>query len=179
MTELIGPRIGTKTFFGFLTQPTRFGSSPSGRTQTKVKTLWDADVVVGGWSKAERSRSSAFGSLLVGACVDHGLSFLGSVGTGFPHRQHVSPVGSSANRHSSDARYRSAGSSSYERLVGEAVEGSPVDPGGEGGVPRADICEQAEGRVVQGLARPRSAGWGDLISGTQHRLAWFAEVTKH
>ncbi|MDQ4024983.1 MAG: non-homologous end-joining DNA ligase, partial [Actinomycetota bacterium] len=53
------------------------------RDWQKIKTLWDADVVVGGWSKGEGNRSSTFGSLLVGAYADEGLCFLGSVGTGF------------------------------------------------------------------------------------------------
>lgn len=54
-----------------------------GRDWLKVKTLWDADVVVGGWSRGEGNRSSTFGSLIVGAYSDDGLHFLGSVGTGF------------------------------------------------------------------------------------------------
>jgi bifunctional non-homologous end joining protein LigD len=53
------------------------------RDWLKVKTVWEADVVVGGWSKGEGSRSSTFGALLAGAYTDEGLSFLGSVGTGF------------------------------------------------------------------------------------------------
>jgi bifunctional non-homologous end joining protein LigD len=53
------------------------------RDWQKIKTTWEADVVVGGWSKGEGNRSSTFGSLLVGAYSDEGLCFLGSVGTGF------------------------------------------------------------------------------------------------
>ncbi|MDQ3952231.1 MAG: non-homologous end-joining DNA ligase, partial [Actinomycetota bacterium] len=53
------------------------------RDWLKIKTTWEADVVVGGWSKGEGNRSSTFGSLLVGAYSDEGLHFLGSVGTGF------------------------------------------------------------------------------------------------
>ena len=53
------------------------------REWLKIKTTWEADVVVGGWSKGEGNRSSTFGSLLVGAYSDEGLHFLGSVGTGF------------------------------------------------------------------------------------------------
>lgn len=49
----------------------------------KVKTIYEADVVIGGWSRGEGSRSSAFGSLLVGAYDGDGLRFIGSVGTGF------------------------------------------------------------------------------------------------
>jgi bifunctional non-homologous end joining protein LigD len=55
-----------------------------GREWLKVKTIHDADVVVGGWTKGEGSRSSTFGALLVGAYESNGdLRFIGSVGTGF------------------------------------------------------------------------------------------------
>ncbi len=54
-----------------------------GREWLKVKTVHDSDVVVGGWTKGEGSRSSTFGALLVGAYEDGELRFLGSVGTGF------------------------------------------------------------------------------------------------
>ncbi|MDQ3957350.1 MAG: non-homologous end-joining DNA ligase, partial [Actinomycetota bacterium] len=53
------------------------------RDWLKVKTVREGDVVVGGWSKGEGGRSSTFGSLLVGAYTDEGLSFLGAVGTGY------------------------------------------------------------------------------------------------
>lgn len=58
---------------------------PGKRTREwlKVKTVHQADVVIGGWSKGEGARSDTFGSLLVGAYTDEGLSFVGSVGTGF------------------------------------------------------------------------------------------------
>lgn len=56
------------------------------RDWLKVKTVWEADVVVGGWSKGEGNRSSTFGSLIVGAYSSEGLHFLGSVGTGFSDR---------------------------------------------------------------------------------------------
>lgn len=53
------------------------------REWLKIKVVHEADVVVGGWSQGEGSRSGSFGSLLVGAHDDHGLRFVGSVGTGF------------------------------------------------------------------------------------------------
>lgn len=53
------------------------------REWIKVKTVYEADLVVGGWSRGEGSRSSTFGSLLVGAYEDGELRFTGSVGTGF------------------------------------------------------------------------------------------------
>jgi bifunctional non-homologous end joining protein LigD len=61
---------------------------PGKRTRDwlKVKTLHDADVVVGGWTQGEGSRSGSFGALLVGAYTDEGLHFLGAVGTGFSQR---------------------------------------------------------------------------------------------
>nr|MBA3430360.1 DNA ligase [Actinomycetota bacterium] len=52
----------------------------------KIKTVHDADVVIGGWSRGERGRSDTFGSLLVGAYSDEGLRFVGAVGTGFNAR---------------------------------------------------------------------------------------------
>ena len=52
----------------------------------KIKVVHEADVVIGGWSKGEGSRSSSFGSLLVGAYADDGLHFLGAVGTGFSQK---------------------------------------------------------------------------------------------
>ena len=61
---------------------------PGRRTKDwlKIKVVHEADVVVGGWSKGEGSRSSSFGSLLVGAWADDGLHFLGAVGTGFSEK---------------------------------------------------------------------------------------------
>jgi bifunctional non-homologous end joining protein LigD len=52
----------------------------------KVKTTFDADVVIGGWTKGEGARSGTMGALLVGAYDGGKLRFLGSVGTGFSDR---------------------------------------------------------------------------------------------
>lgn len=52
----------------------------------KVKTTFTADVVIGGWSRGEGSRSSSFGSLIVGAYIGDELHFVGSVGTGFSEK---------------------------------------------------------------------------------------------
>ncbi|MBW3595119.1 MAG: non-homologous end-joining DNA ligase [Actinobacteria bacterium] len=57
-----------------------------GREWLKVKTVHDAELVVGGWSRGEGSRSTSFGSLLVGAYAEDGLRFVGSVGTGFSEK---------------------------------------------------------------------------------------------
>jgi bifunctional non-homologous end joining protein LigD len=61
---------------------------PGKRTREwlKIKTVFEADVVVGGWSPGEGGRSDTFGALLVGAMADEGLRFLGAVGTGFSDR---------------------------------------------------------------------------------------------
>lgn len=53
------------------------------RDWLKIKVVHEADVVVGGWSPGEGSRSSSFGALLVGAYDGDGLRFVGAVGTGF------------------------------------------------------------------------------------------------
>ena len=53
------------------------------REWLKVKTVRDVDLVVGGYTPGEGSRSKTFGSLLVGAYENDGLRFVGSVGTGF------------------------------------------------------------------------------------------------
>lgn len=57
-----------------------------GKDWLKIKTTKEADLVIGGWSKGEGSRSSSFGSLLVGAYEDGELRFVGAVGTGFSER---------------------------------------------------------------------------------------------
>jgi bifunctional non-homologous end joining protein LigD len=58
---------------------------PGRRTRDwlKIKTIYDCELVIGGWTKGEGSRSATFGALLVGAYTDEGLRFTGSVGTGF------------------------------------------------------------------------------------------------
>ena len=57
-----------------------------GREWLKIKTTHEAELVIGGWSRGEGSRSSSFGSLLVGAYEDEGLRFVGAVGTGFSEK---------------------------------------------------------------------------------------------
>ena len=61
---------------------------PGRRTKEwlKVKTVYECDLVVGGWSRGEGSRASSFGALLVGAYTDDGLRFVGAVGTGYSER---------------------------------------------------------------------------------------------
>jgi bifunctional non-homologous end joining protein LigD len=58
---------------------------PGKRTKDwlKVKVIHEADVVVGGWTPGEGTRSSSFGALLVGAFDGDRLHFFGAVGTGF------------------------------------------------------------------------------------------------
>lgn len=52
----------------------------------KIKVVHEADLVIGGWTRGEGSRSNSFGALLVGAHTDDGLLFLGAVGTGFSEK---------------------------------------------------------------------------------------------
>lgn len=57
-----------------------------GKDWLKIKTTSEADLVIGGWSKGEGSRSTSFGSLLMGAWEGDELRYVGSVGTGFSER---------------------------------------------------------------------------------------------
>lgn len=62
---------------------------PGRRSQSwlKVKTVRDADLVIGGWSPGQGKRSGTLGALLMGAYDERGdLRFVGSVGTGFDDR---------------------------------------------------------------------------------------------
>jgi bifunctional non-homologous end joining protein LigD len=53
----------------------------------KIKTIFDADIVIGGWTKGEGGRSGTIGALLAGAYDAEGkLRYIGSVGTGFSDR---------------------------------------------------------------------------------------------
>ena len=57
-----------------------------GREWLKIKTTHEAELVIGGWSRGEGSRSKSFGALLVGAYDEEGLRFVGAVGTGFSEK---------------------------------------------------------------------------------------------
>ncbi|MEX0790791.1 MAG: non-homologous end-joining DNA ligase [Actinomycetota bacterium] len=62
---------------------------PGRRTRDwlKIKTVYDIDVVVGGYSAGANARSSSLGALQVGAYDAGGsLRYLGAVGTGFKDR---------------------------------------------------------------------------------------------
>lgn len=62
---------------------------PGRRTRDwlKIKTIFDIDVVIGGWSAGLNSRSSSLGALQVGAYdAESKLRYLGAVGTGFKDR---------------------------------------------------------------------------------------------
>jgi bifunctional non-homologous end joining protein LigD len=65
---------------------TSYRPGKRGKDWLKVKTTKEADLVIGGWSKGEGSRSASFGSLLVGAYSENGLRFVGAVGTGFSEK---------------------------------------------------------------------------------------------
>jgi bifunctional non-homologous end joining protein LigD len=51
----------------------------------KLKCVHEQELVVGGWTDPQRSRTG-FGALLVGYYRDGGLQYAGKVGTGFDHR---------------------------------------------------------------------------------------------
>jgi bifunctional non-homologous end joining protein LigD len=61
---------------------------PGKRTREwlKIKVTYEADVVVGGWSRGEGARADSFGALLVGAYDEGMLRFVGAVGTGFTQK---------------------------------------------------------------------------------------------
>ncbi|HVL51001.1 MAG TPA: non-homologous end-joining DNA ligase [Actinomycetota bacterium] len=60
------------------------------RDWLKIKTVYDIDVVIGGFSAGINSRASSLGALQVGAYDTEGnLRYLGSVGTGFKDRDLV------------------------------------------------------------------------------------------
>ncbi|MGH8825747.1 MAG: non-homologous end-joining DNA ligase [Jiangellaceae bacterium] len=52
----------------------------------KVKNLLTQDVVIGGHTVGEGRRASTFGALLLGVSAPDGLTYVGSVGTGFDDR---------------------------------------------------------------------------------------------
>lgn len=64
-----------------LTSPYRPGRRSA--EWTKVKNFVHQDVVVGGWKPGEGRRAGTIGSLLVGVPGKGGLTYVGSVGTGF------------------------------------------------------------------------------------------------
>lgn len=49
----------------------------------KVKNVRDQEVVVAGWTPGEGRRTDMIGSLVLGVYDDHGLRYVGNVGTGF------------------------------------------------------------------------------------------------
>lgn len=49
----------------------------------KIKTIYDADLVIGGWIEGEGGRSGTIGSILLGAYREGELKYVGAVGTGF------------------------------------------------------------------------------------------------
>lgn len=53
------------------------------RDWLKIKTVYDLDCVVGGYTAGNNSRSGSLGALLLGVYDETGLRYVGSVGTGF------------------------------------------------------------------------------------------------
>ena len=81
---------------GIVAKKVRCPYQPGRRTRDwlKIKTIYDGDVVIAGWSAGEGARSASFGALIVGAYDDEGLRFVGMVGTGFSDRtiQEIVPL---------------------------------------------------------------------------------------
>jgi bifunctional non-homologous end joining protein LigD len=65
---------------------TSYRPGKRGKDWLKVKTTIEADLVIGGWSAGEGSRTKSFGALLVGAYDGDKLRYVGSVGTGFSQK---------------------------------------------------------------------------------------------
>lgn len=55
------------------------------RSWLKVKVIFDADVVIVGWSEGEGRREGGIGSLVMAVFDDGELRYVGNVGTGFDH----------------------------------------------------------------------------------------------
>lgn len=49
----------------------------------KVKNIRTQEVVIGGWTEGKGARGGGFGALLLGVPGEHGLSYVGKVGSGF------------------------------------------------------------------------------------------------
>jgi bifunctional non-homologous end joining protein LigD len=60
-----------------------------GKNWLKVKTIFDADLVIGGWTPGQGGRSGKIGSLHLGAYRDGELVYVGAVGTGFDSKSLV------------------------------------------------------------------------------------------
>lgn len=67
-----------------LSSPYRPGARS--RDWLKVKVVFDADVVIVGWTEGEGRRLGTFGSLVMAVYDDGALRFIGNVGTGFDQR---------------------------------------------------------------------------------------------
>jgi bifunctional non-homologous end joining protein LigD len=61
---------------------------PGARSKSwlKVKTTFEADVVVAGWNEGGGGRNGRFGSLACAVYDGHGLRYVGSVGTGYTQK---------------------------------------------------------------------------------------------
>lgn len=70
---------------GIMAKKRRSTYRPGARTQEwlKLKVVFDADVVIVGWTEGEGRRSGHFGSLVVAVYDGDALRYVGNVGTGF------------------------------------------------------------------------------------------------
>ncbi|HEU5156075.1 MAG TPA: non-homologous end-joining DNA ligase [Streptosporangiaceae bacterium] len=69
---------------GIVGKPLRSRYHPGRRRDwIKIKNVRHHDVVIGGWTPGGGRRRNMIGSLLLGVFDDHGLVYIGNVGTGF------------------------------------------------------------------------------------------------
>jgi bifunctional non-homologous end joining protein LigD len=69
---------------GIVGKPLRSRYQPGRRREwIKIKNVRHQEVVIGGWRPGEGRRRNMIGSLLLGSFEDHGLTYIGNVGTGF------------------------------------------------------------------------------------------------
>jgi bifunctional non-homologous end joining protein LigD len=69
---------------GVVGKPLRSRYHPGRRRDwIKIKNVRRHEVVIGGWTPGEGRRRTMIGSLLLGVFHDHGLVYVGNVGTGF------------------------------------------------------------------------------------------------
>jgi len=61
----------------------RYEPGRRSKSWLKIKSTFEADLVIGGYSRGEGRRAGEIGSLLMGAFEEGELRFVGSVGTGF------------------------------------------------------------------------------------------------
>jgi bifunctional non-homologous end joining protein LigD len=97
----------------------------------KVKSFRTQDAVIGGWTDGRGERDGSLGALLLGLPTEHGLRYIGKVGTGFSDRarrallEELRPRASRKNPFASPLPNRETANSHFVRaeLVGEVAYG--------------------------------------------------------